>query len=135
MTSAAIFFRELETRGAKLRAVGNRLRCEAPKGTLTPEDARRLRESKADLLHLLAICPDEQLESERREAITRVRAEFAGHGHELSPETLERAVVDHPRPHLVLFRDDVPLLADKSEAAIRAVLEVCRVFPGSRVIH
>jgi hypothetical protein len=134
LTSAAILFRELEARGAKLRAIGGRLRCEAPKGTLTPEDARRLRESKADLLHLLAICPDERLKNERREAMTRARAEFARHGHKLSPETLERAVVDHPRPHLVLFGEDVALLAEKSERAIRAVLEVCRVFPGARIV-
>ena len=39
-----------------------------------------------------------------------------------------------PRPHRVLFRDDVALLADKSEAAIRAVLEVFRVFPGARIV-
>lgn len=134
MTGAAILLRELEARGAKVRIVGDRLRCEAPKGTLTPEDARRLRESKADLLHLLALCPTEQLESEWHEAKTRARAEFARHGRELSPETLERAVVHHPRPHLVLSRDDVALIADKSEAAIRAVLEVCRVFPGARIV-
>ena len=85
MTSAAILFRELEARGAKLRAIGNSLRCEAPKGMLAPEDARRLRESKADLLRLLAICPDDQLENERREATSRTRAEFARHGHKLSP--------------------------------------------------
>ena len=135
MTNAAIFFRELEARGAKVRAIGDRLRCEAPKGTLTPEDARRLRESKADLLRLLAICPDERLKNERREAMAQTRAEFARHGHKLSPETLARAVVDHPRPHLALFREDVAQLADKSEAAIRAVLEVCRVFPGTRNVH
>ncbi len=40
----------------------------------------------------------------------------------------------HPRQYLVVFRDDMPLLADKSEAAIRAVLEVCRVFPGARIV-
>jgi hypothetical protein len=135
LTSAAILFRELEARGAKLRAIGNRLRCEAPKGTLTPDDARRLRESKADLLHLLALCPTEQVDRERREATTRARAEFARHSRKLSPETLERAVVDHPRPHLVLVGDDLALLADKSEVAIRAVLEICRVFPGTRIIH
>ena len=43
--------------------------------------------------------------------------------------------LDHPRPHLVFFREDVAQLADKSEAAIRSVLEVCRVFPGTRIVH
>ena len=135
MTSAAILLRELEARGAKVRAIGDRLRCEAPKGILTSEDARRLREAKADLLHLLAPCPTEQLEREWRGATTRARAEFARHGRELLPATLERAVVHHPRPHLVLAGDDVALIARKPEAAIRAVLEVCRVFPGARIIQ
>jgi hypothetical protein len=34
----------------------------------------------------------------------------------------------------VLSGDDVALIARKPEAAIRAVVEICRVFPSARVI-
>jgi hypothetical protein len=35
----------------------------------------------------------------------------------------------------MLFRIEVALLADNSEAAISAVLEVCRRFPGMRILQ
>jgi len=38
-------------------------------------------------------------------------------------------------PRAPYLQQSLVQLADKSEAAIHAVLEVCRTFPGSRVIH
>jgi|GEM_PF-2956050 len=38
-----------------------------------------------------------------------------------------------PRP--VLLPEDVTRLRGKSDAAIRAALEVCRAFPGSRLVQ
>jgi hypothetical protein len=37
-------------------------------------------------------------------------------------------------PRAPYLQQLLALLADKSEAAIRAVLEVCRVFPGARIV-
>ena len=38
-------------------------------------------------------------------------------------------------PRAPYLQQSLVQLADKSEAAIRAVLEVCLVFPGTRIVH
>ena len=41
----------------------------------------------------------------------------------------------HPGQHLVLAGNDVVLITAKFDAAIRAVLEAFRMFPGARTVH
>lgn len=54
--TAATLLAELRTRGATVAAVGDRLRIEAPAGTVTPEMRAALAKHKAALLTLLEAC-------------------------------------------------------------------------------
>jgi thioesterase domain-containing protein/acyl carrier protein len=55
--SVSVLLGTLRERGVELRADGERLRCLAPDGALTPDLAAQIREHKAELLALLSAAP------------------------------------------------------------------------------
>jgi thioesterase domain-containing protein/acyl carrier protein len=55
--SVSVLLGTLRERGVELRAEGERLRCLAPDGALTPELAAQIRAHKAELLALLSAAP------------------------------------------------------------------------------
>ncbi|NEO28499.1 MAG: hypothetical protein F6K03_16880, partial [Kamptonema sp. SIO4C4] len=54
MKSLEIFLSELSSLDIKLLAQGDRLRCNAPKGTLTPELKAQLVQRKSEILEHLS---------------------------------------------------------------------------------
>ncbi|WP_273000753.1 hypothetical protein [Hydrogenibacillus schlegelii] len=52
--TAAELLRELHRRGVRITAHEGRLRCEAPRGTITPDLVEAMRQHKAELMRLLA---------------------------------------------------------------------------------
>ncbi len=140
---------DLRRRGVELHPAGDRLRVRAPRGVLGSADLEALRRQKADLLAALAAeapgpRPGAALEAapiaEARERLAAVLLRSDRYGElwlVLDPCALpdleaEEAARSEPRP--ILAPADVVLLRDRPEAAIRAALDVARVFPGSRVL-
>ncbi|MBT9260213.1 MAG: hypothetical protein KM310_10780 [Clostridiales bacterium] len=52
--TAAELLRELHRRGVRITAHDGRFRCEAPRGTITPDLVEAMRQHKAELMRLLA---------------------------------------------------------------------------------
>ena len=70
---AVQLLRELKGRGAVVRAVGDRIRIEAPRGTITDELRSLIREHKTELLRLLNAGQREaggHVETERSAGVT-----------------------------------------------------------------
>jgi hypothetical protein len=149
--NAAALIEECERRGARLQLVGEQVYLH-PAEAVPPELLATLRARKYELAQELARRRGPAAASEVAQAIaeapiheTRERLGAAlirspRYGElwlVLDPCALpdleaEEAARAEPRP--VLLAEDVVRLRGKSEAAIRAALDVARVFPGSRVL-
>ena len=142
---AATLLSDLRRRGVELTAEGDHLRYRAPRGTLQPADLEELRAHKLSLLDVLRedVAKDlagAPIAETRSEDVGAVRVESPrfgpvwigltpGMADEIRAEEAQRS---EPRP--VLLTDDIAALRGKSEAAVRAALEVARAFPGARVV-
>lgn len=126
--------------------MGQRLRVEAPVGVLTQELRAALAARKEQILARLRADPLVSSEAhaiadghlvEARERLGAVLVRSAHYGEiwlALDPCMVAELVAeDGASPRPVLLVEDVARLRGKSKAAIRAVLEVARVFPGARV--
>ncbi len=133
---------DLRRRGVELTAEGYRLHYRAPRGVLSPELLADLRSHKPELLAELTQCGDS---AEAAALESGVPAAFLVDSPRygevwVATDTGVAAAIrgeeqhrDQPRP--VVMLDDMAHLESKSEAAIRATLEVVRAFPGARVVH
>jgi hypothetical protein len=140
---------ELRNRGVTLEAQGDRLRFH-PKTAIPPQLIEDLRNHKSILLEELLSqaksCPELDLANAPLVEIRKIRAQlrpkliqFAGYGEVWLTHTDKMAAEvaenerhrDEPRP--VVLIDDFAELKTKSTAMTKLILNVVKVFPGSRV--
>jgi hypothetical protein len=133
MTAAALLT-ELRNRGAAVAVVGDRLRVEAPVGTVTPEMREALAAHKPELLRLLST-PTLDADAGQLVAV-KLRNTILGDVWLVADED---AVADHPdiiRAGLpVFFFDEVHMLRGKTPAELKAIGMVKSVFPTGRVLQ
>jgi hypothetical protein len=134
----------LSRRGIRVIPEGESIRCVGPRGVLTPEDLEELKRHKPEILaELQPAGPDPTLGAiaETREQIGAVRIHSRRFGEvwvalsESTAAELQAEEAGRPETRPVLTPADVAHLLGKPAAAIRAVLEVARVFPGARVVQ
>ena len=142
---------ELRRRGVTVEARGNQLRFR-PATAVPPELLKELRVHKAKLLEELRSDsqPSPELDlgnlpaAEIRKARAKLRPKLirlTGYGEVWLTLTDKMATEvgknercrDAPRP--VILIENLAALSSKSSVAIRAVLNVMAIFPGSRVIR
>ncbi len=148
--SVSTLLLDLRRRGVRLIPDGDSLRCRGPRGALTEADLAALREHKPEVLKqlrqtasidALLLAGDAEPILEIRQEPGAVVIESPRFGpvwivldarllDELRAEEAERS---EPRP--VLTSADIAALRGKSETAVRASLEVARVFPCARVLQ
>ena len=144
MTAAALLS-SLRLRGVELTAEGDQLRYRAPRGTLRPTDLETLRAHKLSLLDVLREGTAEDLGgapiAAARSELSAVLIRSATYGEVWLALTAEMAAnlraeeSQRPKPRPVLLPSDIARLRGKSEAAVRASLEVTRTLPGARVVQ
>ena len=144
MTPAALLS-DLRRRGVKLTAEGDQLRYRAPRGTLRPTDLEALRAHKRSLLDALREAAAEDLAEapiiESRPEIDAILITSPTYGEvwvafsEAAAEEIRAEESQRPKPRPVLLPSDIARLRGKSEAAVRAALEVARTLPGARVVQ
>ncbi len=140
---AAALLSDLRQRGVELTAEGDQLRYRARKGTLRPADLEILREHKLSLLDALREDAGEDLAAapiaETRSEPGAVLIRSPRYGEVWLALTEDMAAdlraEEQPRetPRAVLTPTDIAALAGKSETAIKATLEVFRIFGEARV--
>ena len=142
--NAPALIAELRRRGVTLEAQGDRLRFR-PVSAVSEDLVARLREQKADVLARLlssssAGTPlaDEPI-VEARERLAAVLIRSRRFDREvwiaLDPVTADELAAEEqrrPSPRPVLQPADIEALVGKPEEAVRAVLEIAAIFPGSR---
>ena len=143
MTFSALLS-DLRQRGVELTAEGDQLRYRAPRGTLRPTDLEALRAHKLSLLNALredaaedlAGAPIAETRSEEVGAVLIQSPKFGPVWVVLDARLLDELRVEEAQrsePKPVLTSADVAALAGKSETAVKAALEVFRVFGEARV--
>ena len=149
MSVSALLF-DLRRRGVRLIADGDFLRCRGPRGALTDADLAALREHKPEVLKQLrqTAPPDALLLAGDAEPILETRLETAAvliqsprfgpvwvglDAHQSDEIRAEEQAREDPRP--VLTPADIAALHGKNETAIKAALEVFRVFGSAKVLQ
>jgi hypothetical protein len=143
---AKSFLESLRQRGADVRLEGDQVCCVPKPGsgcTFTADDETRLRRLKPALVPLLSPSAADPLGEavavEKRETLgaVRLRSRFGELWIAIEPGTFDALVAEErtrgcaARPVLHLL--DVLALRGRSDAAIRAVFEIARAFPGARL--
>jgi hypothetical protein len=133
MTPAAVLA-ELQSRGATLTVVGDRLRVEAPEDALSDEMLRALALHKPELLRLLST---PALDTDAGElAAVKLRNTAIGDVWLVADDD---ALAEHPdiiRSGLpVFFFDEVEQLRGKTPEELKAVGMVKAIFPTGRVLQ
>jgi hypothetical protein len=145
--SARTLLDNLTRRGWELRADGSVLRWKAPRGDARPEDLAALAEHKCAILAQLArpepppaadlIGEAVAVETRSTVGAVRLRSRFGEVWVAVEPGMFDALVAEErargcaARPVLHLL--DVLALRGRSDAAIRAVFEIARAFPGARL--
>ena len=143
-SQAAVLIEELRSLGVSLSPEGEQLRYRGSRGVITPDLLERIRARKGELLEILrAETPEDLTESEILEtrtglAAVRIKSRLLGcelwlaHDARTAAELRDEMAPEKALP--ILLFEDVPRLRGKSPAALRALLEVASVFPGSRFV-
>ncbi len=155
--SAAGLIDEVQRLGVELEARGERLRY-SPAAGVTPELLGRLKQHKAEVIEELrrrenpggttagSVAPDHLeeapiLETRQDQEPGAVLIRSAIYGEcwlALVPsmaDDLRAEESQRPKPRPVLLPSDIAKLRGKSEAAVRAALEVARGFESVRVVQ
>ena len=149
MSDAHALLSELARRGVDVRAQGGRIRVSAAKGAVTPADIEAIRAVRHEVLSALTNPSPggllgEALALEAREALAAFRLRLLGGLGEVWIVTAQGVFDDlvaeeARRPEAerrpIIWLADWCRLRGRGPEAILAALEVCRAWPGARVVH
>ena len=152
MTGHRALLADLQSRGVKVIADGQKLRCRGPRGAMKPADLTGLRAHKAEILAELQPAADPGQAGlighstdpilETRHELGAVRLWSRRFACELwvaldpsMASELRAEESQHPAPRPVLDPADVTRLKGKSAETIQAALVALTVFPGSGLIQ
>ena len=133
----------LRQRGATIRLVGNEGIEVSPRRVLDDDLRDEIRARKAQLVSELRRAGSPELtdgpvlEGRHRLGAVRLNSRFGELWISLDPSMTDELRAEEsrrPEPRPVLMPEDIAALRGKSDAAIRAVLNVMATFPGSEVV-